>query len=133
MKSLIALFLFGNFVAFVAAKGGCPPNNNGNATHLPDKEDCASFYKCNWGVPVLMKCPPCLHFSPKLERCEWPQVAGCEAENADVAMLLPNQKDCTQFYECVWGVPKPMKCPSGLHFNPTLEVCDWPKHAGCKV
>ncbi|KAG2485972.1 hypothetical protein HYH03_015295 [Edaphochlamys debaryana] len=26
-----------------------------------------------------------------------------------------------------------MPCPSGLHFNAALQVCDWPSSAGCTV
>lgn len=131
MKPLVLLFLFGNFFAFGAVEKACPPNNDGLAVNLPDTEDCALFYKCNWGVPVPLKCPPCLHFNPTLQRCDWPQDAGCKAKNADIAMLLPNEKDCTTFYGCVWGVEELLKCPSGLHFNPKLEACDWPDQAGC--
>lgn len=133
MKFLVLLFLFGSFAVFVTAEKTCPPNNDGNVVHLPDKEDCAVFYKCNWGVPVQMKCPPCLYFNPRLERCDLPQDAGCEAENADISVQLPHEEDCTKFYKCVWGEPMTLSCPSSLHFNPVLESCDWPEQAGCIV
>lgn len=45
--------------------------------------------------------------------------------------FLPNKEDCTKFYHCFEGTKFPMTCPSGLHFNPTLNVCDYPKNAGC--
>ncbi|CAH1111373.1 unnamed protein product [Psylliodes chrysocephalus] len=39
--------------------------------------------------------------------------------------------DCTKFCQCSNGVPILHTCPSGLHFNPVLNVCDWPSNAGC--
>ncbi|GJQ76557.1 hypothetical protein Trydic_g2255 [Trypoxylus dichotomus] len=39
--------------------------------------------------------------------------------------------NCTLFYYCDWGVLIQRECPDGLHFNPTLQVCDWLENAGC--
>lgn len=41
---------------------------------------------------------------------------------------LPN---CSQFCQCSNGVPYLHNCSAGLHFNPVLNVCDWPNAAGC--
>ncbi|XP_066992786.2 DNA topoisomerase 1-like [Anabrus simplex] len=46
---------------------------------------------------------------------------------------LPDSKDCTKFWRCDHATPKQESCPSGLHFNPKLQVCDWPNRAGCKA
>ncbi|XP_068081406.1 peritrophin-1-like [Anabrus simplex] len=46
---------------------------------------------------------------------------------------LPDNKDCTKFWRCDHATPKQESCPSGLHFNPKLQVCDWPNRAGCKA
>lgn len=46
-------------------------------------------------------------------------------------VLLPNPEDCNSFFSCSNGVPILMNCPDGLHFNDKLDVCDWPKYAGC--
>ncbi|KAK9686833.1 Chitin binding Peritrophin-A domain [Popillia japonica] len=45
--------------------------------------------------------------------------------------LLPHGSDCTKFYICNEGTPVVTDCPSGLLFNPTLLVCDYPESAGC--
>merc|ERR1712127_289228 len=47
--------------------------------------------------------------------------------------LLPNPADCGSFYSCSNYTPYLMQCPTGLHFNPTLLVCDWPANAGCNA
>lgn len=36
-----------------------------------------------------------------------------------------------KFYKCDWGMPILFECPEELHFNPVLQVCDWPWQAGC--
>ncbi|XP_049807765.1 mucin-19-like isoform X1 [Schistocerca nitens] len=62
-----------------------------------------------------------------------PAVGSCpqyEDENS-IAKHLPHSSDCTKFCKCDHGTPVTFDCPAGLHFNPTLEVCDWPYRAGC--
>lgn len=49
----------------------------------------------------------------------------------DHTVHLPHESDCTQFYKCDNGVKKLFNCSQGTHFNPKLEVCDWPEDAGC--
>ena len=49
----------------------------------------------------------------------------------DHTVLLPNPADCSTFFSCSNGVPILMHCPDGLHFNPELDVCDWPQNVGC--
>ncbi|CAG0923693.1 unnamed protein product [Notodromas monacha] len=48
-----------------------------------------------------------------------------------LAVHLADPEDCEKYYVCDWGQAISMPCPSGLHFNPTLHVCDWPENAGC--
>ncbi|KAK9685083.1 Chitin binding Peritrophin-A domain [Popillia japonica] len=56
----------------------------------------------------------------------------CPAENGEYVTLLPHETDCTLFYKCDWGTPILQACPDGLHFNPTLSVCDFSEQAGCE-
>ncbi|XP_076452034.1 uncharacterized protein LOC143287704 [Babylonia areolata] len=39
--------------------------------------------------------------------------------------------DCTRFWRCANGKAFSFTCPAGLHFNPHINVCDWPENAGC--
>ncbi|KPI96666.1 putative chitinase 3 [Papilio xuthus] len=55
---------------------------------------------------------------------------GCPA-NIHIHHLLPHESDCTKFYHCVHGKKVMRDCAPGTHFNPTLQVCDWPRNAGC--
>ncbi|XP_049957899.1 chondroitin proteoglycan-2-like [Schistocerca serialis cubense] len=138
------------------AVGTCPQNEDENsiAKHLPHASNCSQFCKCDHGKPVTFDCPAGLHFNPTLEVCDWPENAGCAApsstakpapsgdcpavgtcpQNEDensIAKHLPHASNCSQFCKCDHGKPVTFDCPAGLHFNPTLEVCDWPENAGC--
>ncbi|MGW0572971.1 carbohydrate-binding module family 14 protein [Streptomyces tauricus] len=53
-------------------------------------------------------------------------VVECENEGD----LLPNPDDAGSFFHCSHGVAYLKDCPSILHFNPVLKVCDWPENAG---
>ncbi|XP_046966642.1 salivary glue protein Sgs-3-like, partial [Vanessa cardui] len=57
---------------------------------------------------------------------------GCPV-NPHIHWLLPHEENCNQFYYCVWGEKVLRSCPSSLHFNRRIQVCDWPHDAGCAV
>ncbi|KYB26070.1 peritrophic matrix protein 14 precursor [Tribolium castaneum] len=57
--------------------------------------------------------------------CPWP-------DPLNYTVHLPHEEDCTKFYKCDNGKKVEFDCPDGLHFNPDLEVCDWPENAGCE-
>uniref|UniRef100_A0ABD2WT99 Chitin-binding type-2 domain-containing protein n=1 Tax=Trichogramma kaykai TaxID=54128 RepID=A0ABD2WT99_9HYME len=38
---------------------------------------------------------------------------------------------CNRFCQCANGRPYVFECPQHLHFNPKLNVCDWPHNAQC--
>ena len=44
-----------------------------------------------------------------------------------------HDKSCGRFFQCANGQKFDMPCPAGLHFNPKIEVCDWPSAAGCTL
>ncbi|CAH1643064.1 unnamed protein product [Spodoptera littoralis] len=56
---------------------------------------------------------------------------GCPAD-FDIHHLLPHESDCGKFYYCVHGQKVETSCAPGTHFNPVLQVCDWPQYAGCE-
>ena len=43
----------------------------------------------------------------------------------------PDPTRCDGYIACVHGTPIFMKCPAHLHYNPTLDQCDWKYHVKC--
>ncbi|KAG5680453.1 hypothetical protein PVAND_009961 [Polypedilum vanderplanki] len=45
--------------------------------HLSHLTDCGKFYKCSNGRGYLFDCPAGEHWSVKLDRCDYPEIANC--------------------------------------------------------
>ena len=53
-------------------------------------------------------------------------------ESADgQSVFLPYPYDCRKYYHCVREVPILRECPAGLHFDTSVNVCNFPELAGC--
>ncbi|KAI5634676.1 chitin binding peritrophin-A domain-containing protein [Phthorimaea operculella] len=96
-----------------------------------------NFYYCVFGEKQVRNCPAGLHFNPVIQVCDWPENDGsnggwldngCPAD-WNVHWLLPHESNCGKFYYCVFGEKQVRNCPGDLHFNPVLQVCDWPENA----
>ncbi|KAK0180174.1 hypothetical protein PV327_005843 [Microctonus hyperodae] len=123
-------------------------NSNGNCQRYSHESDCRKYYICINGNAVLRMCPSRLNFNSKLKECDLPSNADCSGDNnnpnntiinkcpldnAGWAINLPHETNCSLFYKCNWGEKILFPCKSGLYFNPTLQVCDYPCAAGCTV
>ncbi|XP_076452321.1 uncharacterized protein LOC143287959 [Babylonia areolata] len=63
--------------------------------------------------------------------------------NVDANEFSADDSDCTRFYRCDYSGPlylpgrgrwsASFSCPPGLHFDPTLHVCNWPSVVNCQV
>lgn len=51
----------------------------------------------------------------------------CGCEN----MTVSHPEDCSRFFWCSDGILYQGICLYGLHFNPTLGVCDYPWNVAC--
>ena len=57
----------------------------------------------------------------------WTQPAcGLESDN-----YYANSDDCTRFHRCAGGQIYDFVCPSGLFFDATVQVCNWPFFVQC--
>ncbi|XP_065085703.1 uncharacterized protein LOC135707750 [Ochlerotatus camptorhynchus] len=125
-----------------------------NPVFLPHPDDCEKFLKCTHGYACEMQCPPGLHWSSAMSRCEWPANGDCagggipDEPPADVGcpfddrcmlfefyrdpILLPYPNDCTKFVSCISSQHGCVKdCPGGLHWSISHNRCEWPNRAGC--
>nr|XP_022920113.1 probable chitinase 10 [Onthophagus taurus] len=74
----------------------------------------------------------CVTFVLAFQYAKADPVGECpDTMNPEKVDFLVDDNDCTVFYKCDWGKPVKFDCPSDLHFNKELEVCDWPDKAGC--
>nr|XP_034838425.1 probable chitinase 10 [Maniola hyperantus] len=107
---------------------GCPMQFSVNK--LLPHHDCKKFYKCSFGIKVEMDCPPGLHFDAGSEKCDRPEIAGCETKwlpngcpkDFEVHHLLAHEWDCSRFYYCVFGEKVERNCPAGLYFDPKIQI-----------
>ncbi|VEN57874.1 unnamed protein product [Callosobruchus maculatus] len=57
----------------------------------------------------------------------------CPPNKTSKSIYIPHETNCSLFYECgPDGQPELEECSEGLDFNPVLQVCDYPEHAGCR-
>ncbi|XP_019876354.1 peritrophin-1-like [Aethina tumida] len=99
--------------------------------------DCTQFCKCTNGVPILYECRRGYQFNPRTRRCDISSstcnpctaYGSCPKDGGQHYFGLP---DCTKFCQCANGTPVLKDCGPGTHFNPRLNVCDWPQNAGCQ-
>ncbi|XP_071440536.1 chondroitin proteoglycan 2-like [Hetaerina americana] len=125
----------------------CPDKDGEFPVFLPDDKDCTRFYECSNGAPILKDCSVGLHFDRWNHICDLPSVAGCDdctfsneqhrrpkecpEKDGEFPVFLPDDKDCTRFYECSNGAPILKDCSVGLHFDRWNHICDLPSVAGC--
>nr|XP_022907790.1 mucin-2-like [Onthophagus taurus] len=158
MKAIVAVLLLLGVIGIGAEpRGTCPSTVNAYVDKLRDSGDCTKFYYCVWGSKVLTTCPDGLHFNTELNDCDLPSNARCSIEPTTppptttpapdcgecssvtcpvtpglFPEFFPHPTNCCRYCKCDnYGAVHDMPCPSGLHFNPTLNVCDWPDDAGC--
>ncbi|CAH2219011.1 jg23008, partial [Pararge aegeria aegeria] len=106
---------------------GCPVEFS--VSKLLPHKDCARYYQCSFGMKMERSCPAGLHFNAELQKCDWPESAGCETEwlpngcpkDFQKHHLLPHETDCGRFYYCVFGEKVERNCPAGLHFDPQKQ------------
>ncbi|EFN75531.1 Peritrophin-1 [Harpegnathos saltator] len=115
----------------------CPAKDPKDITiHLAHEYDCTKFYKCHAGKKFLLDCPYMnkkgdrLHFNARLQVCDWPWAAGCETSEPgddcpwdNDGLLLPHERNCAKFYECMDSNKRLRECADGLFFSRKYQGC----------
>ncbi|CAN7948293.1 unnamed protein product, partial [Ixodes pacificus] len=102
---------------------GCPrvDHHDATTTYLPNPYNCSTYYVCVQGTPLLMICPPGLHFNEKDNVCDWPYRADCfeiplpapTEEPASVSKLMPTSEATS--YHMPPHSPTPTTVPEEPH------------------
>ena len=50
----------------------------------------------------------------------------CPEDNAEEETYLPSDTNCSEYFQCVHGVPVMRKCPDGLQWDQAKNICNWP-------
>lgn len=111
---------------------------------LPYPQDCSKYYSCLKGFAYLQQCPNNLQWSTLTYRCDYPEVAKCQASvpptpsipaTTPSIPLLPNSNeiiydlyplDCNKYYKC-----QLTNCPTGYYWNIQTQLCDFPHLTSC--
>ncbi len=68
---LFAFFAMLPAAALLTSAGpDCPKYGDYGLFANPD--NCSTFYECDWGTPVLQKCPDGLYWNDIIKVCDWP-------------------------------------------------------------
>nr|UEK51574.1 Cht10-like protein [Parasacculina yatsui] len=125
-------FLLSTALFQAIAVSGC---QEGHTKVNPD--DCGSYLQCVHGSYIQRPCPAGLHYDPVLGLCNWPYLVDCEQGSGGRTCQLGHRKsdpsDCGSYMECVHGVYIQRPCPSGLHYDPDLGICNWPHQVNCQT
>jgi hypothetical protein len=122
---------------------------------IPHQFECSCFFLCNQNdtIPdLLLRCPHKLHYSQASPaRCEDPEEVSCtplittkalttsnsspacpsDKSALNYVYLVPNPRNCSQFYKCHQGEAKLFECPSYWYFDPVFEVCKLAREPSC--
>ena len=56
----------------------------------------------------------------------------CHESQDGYAVFVPHPFNCSLYFECDGLTPVLMSCPSGLYFDSSLNVCNWPEYVECE-
>ncbi|XP_011499966.1 PREDICTED: uncharacterized protein LOC105363863 [Ceratosolen solmsi marchali] len=124
--------------------------------------DCKFYVTCWNGRAFLQPCAPGTLFSPETLECDFPNKVKCYGSNeADIidptaqangkqtkesdqdetpltcplyiSGTIAHPSECTKYLQCVSGNTFIMECGPGTVFNPSINICDYPRNVkGCE-
>ncbi|XP_076269041.1 uncharacterized protein LOC143201702 isoform X2 [Rhynchophorus ferrugineus] len=121
----------------VAYQHNCPANLHFNPVlnvcDYPENANCSGAS----GTTVPAPSPSSTTSAPAASSSQSPDgdscyglSSQCPAVDGPESVYIP-LADCTKFCQCSNGVAYQHNCPANLHFNPVLNVCDYPENANC--
>ncbi|KAL6423624.1 hypothetical protein ACFW04_010269 [Cataglyphis niger] len=117
----------------------CPPKESTEIARIAHPCLCNVYYECVNGVKINQICPDEMHFDYMREICDLPEKVNCVRPIRIVDILMgrcnkcspegkafQHESDCSSYYLCSNGTKILKHCKAGLHFNVTLQMCDYP-------
>lgn len=119
----------------------CNGRNYGDLVPYP--YICEGFVQCTNSGYEYHTCEDDLQFDASISVCNYKHIVQC------VPLPIPPKKTCTELLvgdsynhptDCgkyivcdVNSVAVERDCPTNLHYNAELKVCDWPQDANCRI
>ncbi|XP_018053081.1 PREDICTED: uncharacterized protein LOC108690346 [Atta colombica] len=122
----------------------CPPKGSTEKVRLPHPCLCNQYYECVEGDKVLQTCPINMYFDDATNVCDWSTEVKCISQFSSHDIQIndydnnnnkcsPNgrafnhEDSCTEYYLCSEGEKVLQYCLEGLHFNVSIQMCDYPQ------
>ncbi|KYN42258.1 Peritrophin-1 [Trachymyrmex septentrionalis] len=121
----------------------CPPKGSTEKVRLPHPCLCNQYYECVEGDKVLRTCPIDTYFNDATDVCDWSTEVKCisqfpsheiQIKSYDInnkcspnGRAFNHEDSCTEYYLCSEGEKVLQYCLEGLHFNVTIQMCDYPQ------
>lgn len=99
---------------------------------------CGEFFQCIDAEPHGRVCQEGLWFNYNQQRCTEPFMTQCELD-AIVCLGVEGENavrapaSCSEFVECIRGVPFPGRCWNNLFFNEETQRCVPPEEVQCDL
>ncbi|XP_055903295.1 probable chitinase 10 [Eupeodes corollae] len=108
--------------------------------------NCGQYYVCVNEVLIPNNCGNDLQWNHEKKICDWPSNVKCvstkkylrlinskasESDPCEGKNFVPYPGDCGKYLRCNWDRLEAAECGPGLHWNPNLDICDWPANANC--
>ncbi|XP_069691254.1 mucin-2-like [Periplaneta americana] len=110
---------------------GCEDGNPNSTSPEPPVTDPATPRPTEPPTPRPTTAEP--PTTPEPLECPIATPPKCPYPDPAYSVFFPHPSSCRWFYHCSNGVAYCKICPANLHWNPILDTCDWPDHAGCSL
>merc|ERR1712002_565908 len=57
----------------------------------------------------------------------------CHGSADGLPVFIPDPTNCSRYYECQGDWAILMDCAPPLHFDPSVNICNWPSVVNCQV
>lgn len=129
--------------------------NGRDGIFIKNQKGCEFFFYCHNGQPLEAYCPGTFWFNEDSGICEdqknvyctlndpvqppiiVPEIldepVNCPTVDTNTITFLASKVDCNRYYICYHGTPIRQQCIKEMHWNPTINKCDYPDNAKCQV